>query len=101
MYHYVQKFEKERFCVAAYKQNMWQTNKLQSLLHFLLSHFLLTLCGIALSISLFQGTVMQNFGDCTLKQLCCVIDLYNLLVAVTQSETCYDVTDMFSQLKMI
>jgi hypothetical protein len=44
---------------------------------------------------------MQNFGDCTLKQLCCVIDLYNLLVAVTQSETCYDVTDMFSQLKMI
>lgn len=85
---------------AACKQNMRQRNKLQSLQDFLLSVCLLPLCGIALFISLLQGTVMQNFDNCTLKWLCCVINLYNLLLAVTPSETCYDVTDMSMQLKM-
>jgi len=61
---------------------------------------LLPLCGIALFISVFQGTFMQNFDNCTLKWLCCVINLYNLLLAVTPSETCYDITDLSVQLKM-
>jgi len=43
---------------------------------------------------------MQNFDNCTLKWLCCVINLYNLLLAVTPSETCYDITDLSVQLKM-
>jgi hypothetical protein len=85
---------------AAYKQNMWQRNKLQSLLDFLLSVCLLPLCGIPLFISLFHSTVIQNFENCTLKWLCCVVNLYNLLWAVTPSETCYDVTGMSMQLKM-
>ena len=83
---------------AAYQQNMWQRNKLQSLQDFLLSVCLLPLCGIALFISLFQGTVTQHFDNCTLKWLCCV-NLYNLLLAVTPSETYY-ITDMSMQLKM-
>jgi hypothetical protein len=32
--------------------------------------------------------------------LFCIINLYNLLLAVTPSETCYDFTDMSMQLKM-
>jgi len=84
---------------AAYKQNMWQRNKLWSLLDLLLSVCLLPLYGIALFIS-FQGTVMQNFDNCTLKWLCCVIKLSNLLLAVTPSETYCDVTDMSMQLKV-
>jgi len=43
---------------------------------------------------------MQNFDNCTLKWLCCVINLCKLLLAVTPSETCYDITDMSMQLKM-
>jgi len=43
---------------------------------------------------------MQNFDSCALKWLCCVVNLYNLLLAVTPLETCYDVTDMSMQLKM-
>jgi len=43
---------------------------------------------------------MQNFDNCTLKWLCCVIKLSNLLLAVTPSETYCDVTDMSMQLKV-
>ena len=42
---------------------------------------------------------MQNFDNCTLKWLCCVINLYNLLLAVTPSETYFDVIDMSMQLR--
>ena len=60
MYHSGQKHEQER-------------NKLQILLDFLISVFLLPLCGITLLISLLQGTVMQNFDNCTLKRLYCIV----------------------------
>jgi hypothetical protein len=43
---------------------------------------------------------MQNFDNCTLKWLCCVSNLYNLLLAATPSETCYYITDMSVQLKV-
>lgn len=95
----------EKFMYHSGQKHEQEGNKLQILLDFLISVFLLPLCGIALLISLLQGTVVQNFDNCTLKQLycvvlCCVINLYNLLLAVTPSEACYDIPDMFIQLKM-
>jgi hypothetical protein len=48
---------------------------------------LLPLCGFALLILLFQGSVTQNFDNSTMKQL--VVKLSNLLFTMALSEMYY------------
>jgi hypothetical protein len=80
---------------AAYKQNTRQRNKLQSLQDFLLS-VVCCHCVVLLCLYHYSKVLLCKI----LKWLCCVINLYNLLLAVTPSETCFDVTVMSMQLRM-
>jgi hypothetical protein len=69
-------WKREVLCLLLTNKICERRNKLQSLLNFLLSVFVLPLCGISLFISLFQGNCYAKFWQLypdTVVLLMCII----------------------------